>query len=160
MPDMTARQIIRPHLSRSLTFDLSGGNNHETTDPETTIDSTGEFHTSIDLGIGEPGICCWRDTCLGSRAVQSEHNPVWRSPCRLVVDCKRSPPHPGPLPLVTAAFALGESPQACVGSGLRDQGGSAGDHCGVVRRASRGEVLFSGEQYARARRWREEVGAR
>lgn len=45
-------------------------------------------------------------------------------------------------------------------SGLRGQGGSAGDHCGVVRRASRGEVLFSGEQYARARRWREEVGAR
>ena len=30
----------------------------------------------------------------------------------------------------------------------------------AVRRAARGEVLFSGEQYARARRWREEVGAR
>ena len=30
----------------------------------------------------------------------------------------------------------------------------------AVRRAARGEVFFSGEQYARARRWREEVGAR
>ena len=30
----------------------------------------------------------------------------------------------------------------------------------AVRAAARGEVLFSGEQYARARRWREEVGAR
>jgi len=30
----------------------------------------------------------------------------------------------------------------------------------AVRRAARGEVLFSGEQLARARRWREEVGER
>jgi len=86
---------------------------------------------------------------------------------------------PGPPPAETVAWVRAHCPETAVPvltAHNRDdypaamvEAGAAGfvvkeeapeTVVAAVRRAARGEVLFSGEQYARARRWREEVGAR